>query len=134
MSPRTNLKLLFPGHFAIAFCFFLRTGESATSLRAVITGVAYCELQPDGWVPAEAGHKRVTDFWGLSNRAVLSESMTMPVRYLEQTTKYSSKELARFAKKERLCTSETYCHSKPSASVSQQISGSLARKSWCVCE
>ena len=81
-------------------------------------------------IPAEAEHKRVTDFWGLSNCAVLSESMTMPVRYLEQTTKDSSKELARFAKKERLCTSETYCHSKPPASVRQQISGSLARKSW----
>ena len=69
-------------------------------------------------IPAEAGHKRVTDFWGLSNRAVLSESMTMPVRYLEQTTKYSWEELEKKKKKERLCTSETDCHSKPPANVS----------------
>ena len=44
-SPRTNYKLLFPGHFAIAFCFYLRTGESATSLRAVITSVSLREPQ-----------------------------------------------------------------------------------------
>ena len=53
----------------------------------------------------------------------------MLVGNLEQTTKYSWEELAGLAVEVQPCMSEKVSHSKPPASVSQKISGSLAHKS-----
>lgn len=112
-----KFKAFVSASFAIAFCFLQRNGESATAVGAINTDIAYCEPQPDDWNSrlgeTQMGHKFLQTYWPRRSKCF----MTRLAGSLEQTTKYSWEVLVGLAIKVQPCTSETFYHSKPPASV-----------------